>query len=244
MYIGLLKKSFQINSSYRPFKSISVSGYLSSKLANFLIPIFLILKIKPNTITIINFFVGCFCIIFLFIFDSVFFSYSVLLYIINKILDHCDGGLARFYKKKTFFGKLIDSLSDAFFFSFFNLSLAIFFYLKTNNLYIIIFGAASSIFICFDIFILDKFSSLVRWCNHENKKNFSPYLRKKIYPRVPYSFEDIAVLGVILLFYFKDNLILSQKILYLIFLTYTISFFFNLLTHLIFGYKFLNFNKK
>ena len=127
MYISLLKKSFQINSSYRRFNSISVSGYLINRLANFFIPIFLILKVKPNTITVINFFLGCCCIIFLFISDSVFFSYSILLYILNKILDHCDGGLARFYQKKTFFGKLIDSLSDVFFFSFFNLSLAIFF---------------------------------------------------------------------------------------------------------------------
>ena len=106
MYLNLLKKSFQINSSYRSFNSISISGYLINRLANFFIPIFLILKVKPNTITTINFFIGLSCIILLFIFDSIFFFYSIFFYVLNKILDHCDGGLARFYKKKNFFWKI------------------------------------------------------------------------------------------------------------------------------------------
>lgn len=244
MYLNLLKKSFQINSSYRSFNSISISGYLINRLANFFIPIFLILKVKPNTITTINFFIGLSCIILLFIFDSIFFFYSIFFYVLNKILDHCDGGLARFYKKKTFFGKLIDSISDALFLSFFNLSLAIFFYLKTNNFFLIIFGSISSIFICFDIFILDKFSSLVRWCNQENKNKFPTYIRKSNYPRLFYSFEDLIFLGVIVLYFFKNNLDLSQKILFTIFLVHCASFLLNIYRHVLLGYKFLNYNKK
>ena len=108
MYFNLFKKSFKINS--RSFNTCSFSGYLFNKFANFFIPIFLILKLKANTITLVNFFVGFICIFFLFV-ENFFSSYSFFLYFLNKILDHCDGGLARFYKKKTFFGKLIDSIS-------------------------------------------------------------------------------------------------------------------------------------
>jgi len=244
MYFNLLKKSFKINSSYRNFNSVSISGYLINRIANFFIPIFLILKIKANTVTMINFFVGFTCIIFFFIFNGDFFSYSILLYIINKILDHCDGGLARFYKNKTFFGKFIDSISDVLFLSFFNLSLAIFFYLKTNNFYLLIYGSISSIFICFDVFILDKFSSLVRWCNKENKKSFPTYIRKNNNPRLFYTFEDLIFLCVIIIYFFKSDLVLTQKVLFIIFSVYSISSLLNIYRHTILGYQFLNYNKK
>ena len=241
MYFNLLKKSFKTNS--KSFNTCSFSGYLLNKSANFFIPIFLILKLKANTITLINFFVGCICIGFFFV-ENFFSSYSFFFYFLNKILDHCDGGLARFYKKKTFFVKLIDSLSDILFASFFNLALTIIFYLQTHNYYILILGSVSSIFICFDTFIYDKFSSLVRWCNQENKNKFSPYIKKNKNPRLFFFFEDLVFLGVIFLFFFKNNLDYSQKILITIFSLHIISFYFNMNRHILLGYKFLNYNKK
>jgi phosphatidylglycerophosphate synthase len=241
MYFNLFKKSFKINS--RSFNTCSFSGYLFNKFANFFIPIFLILKLKANTITLVNFFVGFICIFFLFV-ENFFSSYSFFLYFLNKILDHCDGGLARFYKKKTFFGKLIDSISDILFASFFNLALTIIFYLQTHNYYILVLGSVSSIFICFDTFIYDKFSSLVRWCNQENKNKFSPYIKKIKNPRLFFFFEDFVFLAVILLFSFKNNLDYSQKILITIFSLHIISFYFNMNRHILLGYKFLNYNKK
>jgi len=242
-YLYLLKKSIRINSIAK-FKDRPIWLHFFKFLANFIIPFFIILKIKPNTITVINFFVGFLSILLLFIFNGSFFSYSILLYTIYNLLDCCDGGLASFYKNKTFFGKLIDSLSDVLFFSMINLSLALYFYFKLDNLYILIIGSVSSIFICFNVFILDKFSSLVRWCNKENKNNFPPYIRKKNYSRLFYTFEDLYIFGTISLVFLGENQEVSQKILFLIFFVHTINFFFNIGKHIYFGYKFLNYNKK
>jgi len=243
MYLYLLKKSISINCRAR-FKDRPICIHLFKFLASFVIPFFIILKFKPNDITIINFFIGFFSILFLFFFYGSFFSYSILLYAIYNIIDNCDGGVARFYKNKTFFGKLIDSLSDVLFFSIINFSLSLYFYFKSNNLHILIAGSVSSIFICFNVFILDKFSSLVRWCNEENKNNFSPYIRKKNYPRIFYTFEDLCVFGTISLAFLEQNLNISQKILFLIFLIHTIYFFLNTAKYMYFGYKFLDYNKK
>ena len=54
MYYKLVSKSYKINSKIRKFKQLAVADYLASKIANIFIPIFLILKINPNKITIIN----------------------------------------------------------------------------------------------------------------------------------------------------------------------------------------------
>ena len=82
--------------------------------------------------------------------------------------------------KKTFFGKFIDLLSDAAIYSLFYFSIALNFFILNYNLLVFCLGIISCFFILIEILILDKFSSLVRWCNQENKLNNLPYIRKNI----------------------------------------------------------------
>jgi phosphatidylglycerophosphate synthase len=244
MYLNLLVRVSKQTSNLKKLKNISISGYLTAKLANFLLPVLIILKVKANTITILNFLISFFCIFFLFFFEGIYVYFSLFFYVLNKILDHCDGGLARFYKNKTFFGKFLDSISDALFASIFNLSLAIFFYFKTNNFFLMILGSFSSVLLCFDIFILDKYSSLIRWSNQENRNNHPSYIRKNYYPRFFYTLEDFIFIGILAFYFFFNNFNYCQYILLSIFLIHFLSFFSNMFRHIFASYRFLNYNKK
>jgi phosphatidylglycerophosphate synthase len=242
MYFYLLKKSFKINSSYRTFSTVSLVGYSLNKLANFFIPIFFILKFKPNTITAISFFVGLCSLLLIFFYEI--FHFAILLYFIFLLLDHIDGGLARLYNQKTFFGKFIDAFSGIFFESLFYVGLSLILFRLNDNFFFLKLSLICCGFYFFDVTILDKFSSLVRWCNDQNNKSFSPYVRQKYKLRLFLIFYDIYVMLIILSPFFINNINYFEIIIMSAFFSMFLSGFLNIILHVFFAHKYLKFIKK
>jgi phosphatidylglycerophosphate synthase len=243
MYNSLLIKSYNINCKYRNFQSVSLINFILNRFANIFIPIFFILKIKPNIVTIINFIFILTSLILIFFYNE-YFILAVLFYFIYLVFDQIDGGLARLYKKKTFFGKFIDSSIGVFFEGFFYIGLSLFFFNLKSDKLIFIFCLFSSFLYIFDVFILDKFSSLVRWCNEENNNKFSPYIRRKKFLRMFLTFYDMYVCLILILPFFLHDLYIMENVIILIFSILFLSAVFNISLHAIFAYKFLNFKKK
>lgn len=79
MYFYLFIKSYKLNSNNRPLKSVSLITYISSSLANFLIPIFLILKVKQNFVTFLNFILGLIALVIIFFFKD-YYLLAIMLY--------------------------------------------------------------------------------------------------------------------------------------------------------------------
>lgn len=243
MYFYLFIKSYKLNSNNRPLKSVSLITYISSSLANFLIPIFLILKVKQNFVTFLNFILGLIALVIIFFFKD-YYLLAIMLYFFFFILDYVDGGIARLNNNKTFYGKFLDALSGNFFESLFYIGLALFLFSKNNNFLLLNLHLLCCIFYIFDILILDKFSSLVRWCNKENQKSFYPYIRKKYFYRLFLTFHDIYTILVIISVFFVQNSFFFEKIVSLAFLTMFFSGLLNIILHIFYSYKFLNLKKK
>jgi phosphatidylserine synthase len=66
---------------------------------------FLKLKIKANTVTLINIIFSLYILIYIFNHQTVNFAYLIFLYFIRILIDHTDGTIARVNDKKTFFGR-------------------------------------------------------------------------------------------------------------------------------------------
>ena len=98
--------------------------------------------------------------------------------------------------------------------------------------------------VSFDSFIYDKYSSLVRWSNLENNKKNVPYLRKKYFSRVFFTFEDLIFFSFIILAFIDIRSGLFAIILLLILLTQIFSSVSNLILHFLFSYQYLNIKKK
>ena len=249
MYINLLKKIFKLDSKNRSVVAKPFFLILINLVSNVFVPLFIIFKIRPNIITLCNFFVAGFALFFIFYANTHSLSYAFVFYIIYLILDCCDGGVARYLKIKTFFGKFMDSTFDIIFFVFFNLGISFIFFTVYNDKYIFLMGIISSILMSFNTFIFDKFSALVRWSNLENNKNSPPYIKKnKSYNFFLNIFDDIYYFGLMTFFYVsifqKNELILLKIILYVVFSVKIFSSLLNLLGHFYFARKYLNISKK
>lgn len=242
MYIKLLSEIFLINGKVRKISNMSIIDFLLNKLSTFFVPIFIILKFSPNLITILNFFLGLGSIFFI-VFKKEFFELGIIIFFIFIIFDNIDGSLAR-YDKKTFLGKFIDALFDAIIFVFFYISISFFTFSLTNDFNLLIFGIISSTLLLIDVLILDKFSALVRWSNEQNKKNFQPYLRKKKFLRFFLILRDTTFLGTFLLIFFQDDIGVFKIIFIIICISLSISSITNVIMHLYYASKYLNFKKK
>ena len=244
MYYKLICKSAGINSKVREFKNVSIVSYLVSRIANIFIPIFLILKIKPNIITLINVLLSFVTIVLVNVLGGKFFGHALICYFFCKILDGVDGGVARIIKRKTFFGKFLDSMNDAFVDSLFFLSLSFYCFNLTGNYTLLILGTITPIANLMDVLILDKFSALVRWSNVQNKKNFPSYIRKDKLLRFFLTIYDINFLLIYTLFIFKGDIAAIQLLFGCICFLIYLSAVTNLIMHSFYAYRYLNFNKE
>jgi phosphatidylserine synthase len=241
MYFKIYKKISSINKNYRLLRDSSIFEFFFNRLSNIFIPFFVIFKIKPNSISIFNFFLGLLSIIFITYLDNL--RSGIAIFFLTMLIDNIDGGVAR-YTKKTFFGRFIDSLSDAIIFSLFYFSIAFYFFELNQDLMIFCLGIISSFFILIEILILDKFSALVRWCNLENKLNNLPYVRKTYFLRFFLIIRDLILLLTFLLIFFYNEVDYFYFIIILINSLWLITSFFNICLHIYFGKKFLDFNQK
>ena len=244
MYINYLLKSFKINSAHRPFGQLTIHGYFFNKLANFFIAFFIILKIRPNHVTYLNFLLSLMCIYVAI--DSIDSNFNLIFtfYIFFLILDHCDGGIARILKIKTFFGKYLDGLVDLFFLNIFYCILTIKYFYIYSDIYILVIGLIANIFLCYDIFILDRYSAIVRWCNKENKTNLKSYIRKNLLFKFNIIIQDVIFFSILFLFVVGFNNSQIRSLMILIFSCVILSSIINLILHTFVAQKNLNFRKK
>ena len=241
---NLIKKIYKKNSKARHLNNSSISGLLINRLAILFSIFFIKLKIRPNTITILNVIFSSYILIYVFISQNVNFSYLIFLYLIRILFDNIDGTIARVNNNKTFFGKFLDSTTDILFVVYFNFGIVFFYYKLFEDLNFFILGIIATIMVSFDSFIYDKYSSLVRWSNLENNKKNVPYLRKKYFSRVFFTFEDLIFFSFIILAFIDIRSGLFAIILLLILLTQIFSSVSNLILHFLFSYQYLNIKKK
>lgn len=244
MKSNLIIKIYKRNSTAKYLNNSSISGLLFNRLAILFSLFFLKLKIKANTVTIINIIFSLYILIYIFTYQTVNFGYLIFLYFIRILIDHTDGTIARANNKKTFLGKFLDSTTDIFFSVFFNLGIILFCYKLFHDFKFLVLGIIASIMISFDSFIYDKYSSLIRWSNLENNKKNLPYLRKKYFSRFFFTFEDIIFFSFIILAFIDIQSILFLTTLLLILLTQIFSSISNIVLHICFSYKYLNQKKK
>ena len=242
MYFKILRKVNSINNKARSISNLCIVDFILSKFSIILTPIFLILKFKPNVITILNFILGIFSI-YLINFKYEYFQYAVLIFFLFMLFDNVDGSVAR-YEKKTFFGKFIDALFDAIIYGLFFISIALYAFILTENIHLLMFCLLSSALLLIDVLTLDKFAALVRWSNEQNKKKLKPYIRKTKFFRFFASLRDITFLGTLSLIFTIENLEYFKISLIIIYFSLMISSILNVIMHIFYAREYLRFEKK
>lgn len=172
--LSLFLKFFLLNKEKH--SNILTSHYYFNLISIPFTVIFYFLRIKPDNITYSRFLIGLLASILLY------FNYNLtalFLYLTFIILDFCDGTLARFYKKKTFYGKFLDSNVDHLCHNIFFVSIGIFFYNLSQNIIDLIYSVTCIIIYIRGQNMHDLYSSLVRWSNLECNKKNQPQIIKR-----------------------------------------------------------------
>jgi len=231
-----------IKRSYRlyHFKHEAITIYLMAMVSFFVTPFLIILNFSANLITSLNFFIATLSLFLIFTLNSYFYICGIILYLVNRILDFCDGNVARFNRKSTFYGRFLDAIVDIFYEPLLLFAIHYYCYKIYFNELLFIFGSISAFFCAYGSCIADKYSSLARWSNEINKKKILPYLRKSINPRVNFLLYDFYYLCLISTPFFisdKNNLILV--IFFLTIFTFIFNIY-NIVIHIIYAKKNLN----
>jgi len=237
---SLLKQVIKRSYGLYHYKHEAITIYLMAVVSFLVTPFFILLKFSANLVTVINFFVATISLFLIFSLNSNLYILGILLYYINRILDFCDGNIARFYKKSTFYGRFLDAIVDIFFESLLLFSIHYYCYKIYSNELLFIFGSISSFFCVYGSCIADKYSSLARWSNDINKKKIKPYLRKSINPRINFIFYDFYYLCLVSTPFFVHDK--NKFMLAVLFLTIS-TFIFNIINifiHIIYAKKNLN----
>ncbi|MDC0859205.1 CDP-alcohol phosphatidyltransferase family protein [Candidatus Pelagibacter sp.] len=242
MYIKLYKQISAISNKSKSLSNQNLFNFFFYKLSNLIAPVFIILGFSSNSVTIINFFIGlssCYLVML----NSNYLVQGIIIFFIFRILDNVDGGIAR-YQKKTFYGKFLDATSDAIIYTLFFVSLAFYFFNFSENKNLLIFGIISSFIFFLEILILDKFGSLVRWCNEQNSKKFSPYIRRTYGYRINLIIRDLIFLSLAFFIFENENSLLFKLTYIGMYSCIFLSGILNVSLHLFFAKKYLNFRKK
>ena len=159
----------------------------------------ILIKLSPNFISLISLllgFIGLVCSVF-FYFDI---RLIIILFLLSFILDFADGLIARHTNKTSFYGRFLDGLFDIFVIGFLHIVFIIHLinkeFLTTDSFYFILILITISIMPVQHL-ILDRFSSLARWCNEINKNTFiKPYYRNSFFNRLTMLLFDLQHLCV------------------------------------------------
>lgn len=192
-----------------------------------------LIKMSPNLISLLSLICG-----FIGLILSIFFSYQlnfvIIFFIFSFVLDFTDGLVARVTNKTSFHGRFIDGLFDIFVISF--LHILFLMYLintKVLDIFDIYFTFCILIIAILPIqhLILDRFSSLARWCNDlNNDKKIKPYHRNSFFGKITKFLFDFQHLCIWLLIF--DNLISNHSILILFFILSGIASILNILIYI------------
>ena len=187
-------------------------------LAIFVSPFFI--KINPNMISFLSLICGFFALIISIIF-SVKINFIIALFICSFILDFTDGLIARYNSRSSFYGRFIDGLFDIFVIGFLHITLLIYlinFYNFETSSYYFIFYIATIFVLPVQHLIMDRFSSLARWCNEVNKnKNIKPYHRNLFLNKITMLLFDIQHLLIFyILFFYDKNFLYATNLFFIV----------------------------
>lgn len=194
-------------------------------------PIFI--KINPNLISLLSLICG-FIGLILSIFFSLKLNFVIIFFIFSFVLDFTDGLVARITNKTSFHGRFIDGLFDIFVISFLHIVFLIY---LINSQVLDIFGIYFTFCIVIIVIlpiqhlILDRFSSLARWCNDlKNNKKIKPYYRNIFFGKITKFLFDFQHLCIWFLIF--DNYISNQSIIIIFFILSGIASILNILIYM------------
>tara|TARA_B100000586_G_C20112887_1_gene431044 strand:+ start:2193 stop:2960 length:768 start_codon:yes stop_codon:yes gene_type:complete len=240
MYSKILKKISKKNSRIYNLKNESLSQVFFCRISYLITPFFIILNTSPNIITFINFIFAILSIVFIFIGSGDLFNIGIMFYFLYRIVDFCDGSVARHYNKSTFYGRFIDGVADIFLNAFLVFSLSFYSFKIFESFNLLALGCIAAILTSFDSFIYDKYAALARWSNSENKAKVLPYIKKTFMPKLPFLYNDLITILLFLLPFLKFEKNFFFFSILSIFLIFIISALQTLVIHLYFA--FINFN--
>jgi phosphatidylglycerophosphate synthase len=243
-YFKILKLISKQNNKIYNLTNQSFCQILFGKISYIFTPVFILLGISANIITLFNFIISILMGIFITIGNDYYFYTGISLYFLCRILDYSDGAVARYHNNSTFYGRYIDGLADIFLNSFLIFSISIYSYQIFNQLSLIIFGCLTAILTTFDSFIYDRYSALIRWSNEENNKKMLPYVKKKFLPNLPKIYNDIYTLLIFSLFFSQNENNLLFILFVSIFFTFSLSALQTFFVHQYFAYLNMNSNAK
>lgn len=173
----------------------------------------LFIKLNPNFISLLSLICGLTGLV-LSIFFSLQINFVIIFFIFSFVLDFTDGIVARAVRKTSFYGRFIDGLFDIFVISFLHIVLLIHI---INNKFTDIFDIYFIFFLIVIILIpiqhliLDRFSSLARWCNEiNNNTKIKPYYRNIFFGKITKFLFDSQHLCIWIIFFnfFKPNFLI------------------------------------
>ena len=203
--------------------------------------VFAILNIHPTFLNVLNFFLGLLSVLLILI-DVENFKLSISLFLIAELLDLSDGNLARYYNISSFWGRFLDGMVDILKFAFLMIVIFVFCLDKYFDKSIIIVSALTIAASPIYHFIYDKYSSLARWCNSENKTKLEPYIRMKVGKRINFALIDLEYLFLFLIFLINDISTLYYLI-YFYLLIHILKLILNLSIHTYYARRYMMFGK-
>jgi len=140
----------------------------------------LFINLNPNLISFLSLLFGLVGMT-LSVFFSIKISYIIFFFLFSFILDFTDGIVARFKGKTSFYGRFIDGLFDIIVIGLLHVVFLIHLinkgFIEINSFYFIFFLLLLFL-LPIQHLILDRFSSMARWCNEiNNNKHIKPYYR-------------------------------------------------------------------
>lgn len=173
----------------------------------------LFIKLNPNFLSLLSLICGLMGLV-LSIFFSLQINFVIIFFIFSFVLDFTDGIVARAVGKTSFYGRFIDGLFDIFVISFLHI---VFLIHIINNKFtdildiFFIFFLIVITLIPIQHLILDRFSSLARWCNEiNNNKKIKPYYRNIFFGKITKFLLDSQHLCIWIIFFnfFKPNFLI------------------------------------
>lgn len=233
-YLSLVSITAKKNSKIYNLRLFPLFLVLLSYISYTITPLFIILRLSANFVTGINFIISIISIYCIMSLDNNLFYYGICLFILFRVLDICDGSIARHNKTSSFYGRFLDAIVDIFYEHFLILSVAFFisnFCADNSILYLgILVGSVTTFSNCMH----DKYSSLARWSNLENKTKIIPYIRRRgIISRVHHLSDDVSSIALISLPLFLNKPFMLCSIFLIYLFVRFLSSAFNIVKHII-----------
>ena len=168
-YFKIFKEISKRNNKLYLIKNEPFAQIFFCKISNLITPFFINFKFSPNIVTLINILIGLISVIFISLGDKNYLLLGIITYLIYRILDFCDGSVARYFERSSFYGRYIDAMGDILYFGFFVLSLGIYCYKVFDSSTMLILSSVTAVASTFSHFTYDKYAALARWSNSQNR---------------------------------------------------------------------------